>query len=196
MDHVEERLKELAPDVAVVDSIQTMYRPEMASAPGSVSQIRECTSLLMRLCKESGTAVFLVGTRDQGRGHCGPANAGAHGGCGAVFRGRPAAGVPPAAGGEEPLRLGKRAGCVQMTQEGMRVVENPSEQLLSHRAKGASGSVVFCGMEGSRPLLVDRAGAGLAHVFRDAPAHRGGRGHGPRGAAAGGAGETRGPKDL
>ena len=47
------------------------------------------------------------GTRDQGGGHCGPADAGAHGGRGAVFRGRPAAGVPPAAGGEEPLWLGK-----------------------------------------------------------------------------------------
>ena len=61
MDNVEERMKEMSPDVAVVDSIQTMYRPEMASAPGSVSQVRECTSLLMRLCKESGIATFLVG---------------------------------------------------------------------------------------------------------------------------------------
>ena len=61
LDGVEEKLNQLQPDVAVIDSIQTMYRPEMASAPGSVSQIRECTSLLMRLAKESGTAIFLVG---------------------------------------------------------------------------------------------------------------------------------------
>ena len=61
LDNVETRMQELQPDVMVVDSIQTMYRPEMASAPGSVSQIRECTSLLMRMAKESGTAIFLVG---------------------------------------------------------------------------------------------------------------------------------------
>lgn len=61
LDNVEEKLRGLSPDVAVIDSIQTMYRPDMASAPGSVSQIRECTSQIMRLCKESGTAIFLVG---------------------------------------------------------------------------------------------------------------------------------------
>ena len=52
LDNVEEKLRGLSPDVAVIDSIQTMYRPDMASAPGSVSQIRECTSQIMRLCKE------------------------------------------------------------------------------------------------------------------------------------------------
>ena len=61
LDAVEEKIRDIQPDVAVVDSIQTMYRPEMTSAPGSVSQIRECTSLIMRLCKETGTSVFLVG---------------------------------------------------------------------------------------------------------------------------------------
>ena len=61
LDAIEEKIRELQPDTAVIDSIQTMYRPEMASAPGSVSQIRECTSLIMRLCKETGTSVFLVG---------------------------------------------------------------------------------------------------------------------------------------
>ena len=61
LDAVEEKLNQLQPDVAVVDSVQTMYRPEMASAPGSVSQVRECTSLIMRLCKETGTSIFLVG---------------------------------------------------------------------------------------------------------------------------------------
>ena len=61
LDAIETRLRELQPEVAVIDSIQTMYRPEMASAPGSVSQIRESTSLLMRLCKETGISMFVVG---------------------------------------------------------------------------------------------------------------------------------------
>ena len=61
MDAAERRWEEIAPDYMVIDSIQTMYRPDMASAPGSVSQVRECASLLMRMAKTTGCAVFLVG---------------------------------------------------------------------------------------------------------------------------------------
>ena len=202
MDHVEERLKELAPDVAVVDSIQTMYRPEMASAPGSVSQIRECTSLLMRLCKESGTAVFLVGHVTKEGAIAGPRMLEHMVDVVLYFEGDRQQEYRLLRAVKNRFGSVNELGVFQMTQEGMRVVENPSEQLLSHRAKGASGSVVFCGMEGSRPLLVDVQALGIdvlcftGHVFRDPPAHRGGRGHGARGAAAGRAGKTRGSKDL
>ena len=61
MDAAERRWEEIGPDYMVIDSIQTMYRPDMASAPGSVSQVRECASLLMRMAKTTGCAVFLVG---------------------------------------------------------------------------------------------------------------------------------------
>ena len=61
MDAAEKRWEEIQPDYMVIDSIQTMYRPDMASAPGSVSQVRECASLLMRMAKTTGCAVFLVG---------------------------------------------------------------------------------------------------------------------------------------
>lgn len=155
MDHVEERLKELAPDVAVVDSIQTMYRPEMASAPGSVSQIRECTSLLMRLCKESGTAVFLVGHVTKEGAIAGPRMLEHMVDVVLYFEGDRQQEYRLLRAVKNRFGSVNELGVFQMTQEGMRVVENPSEQLLSHRAKGASGSVVFCGMEGSRPLLVD-----------------------------------------
>lgn len=155
MDHVEDRLKELAPDVAVVDSIQTMYRPEMASAPGSVSQIRECTSLLMRLCKESGTAVFLVGHVTKEGAIAGPRMLEHMVDVVLYFEGDRQQEYRLLRAVKNRFGSVNELGVFQMTQEGMRVVENPSEQLLSHRAKGASGSVVFCGMEGSRPLLVD-----------------------------------------
>ena len=82
-------------------------------------------------------------------------------------------------------------GVFQMTEEGMRVVENPSEQLLSHRAKGASGSVVFCGMEGSRPLLVDVQALASPTYFGTPPPHGRGGGYGPGSAAFGGAGKAR-----
>ncbi|MFR2021264.1 MAG: AAA family ATPase [Christensenellales bacterium] len=58
MDAAERRWEEIAPDYMIIDSIQTMYRPDMASAPGSVSQVRECASLLMRMAKTTGCAVF------------------------------------------------------------------------------------------------------------------------------------------
>lgn len=155
MDAVEEKLNLMQPDITVVDSIQTMYRPEMASAPGSVSQIRECTSLIMRLCKESGTATFLVGHVTKEGAIAGPRMLEHMVDVVLYFEGdrnqeyRLLRAVKNRFGSVNEL------GVFQMTGTGMQVVDNPSEQLLSKRAKGASGSAVFCGLEGSRPLLCD-----------------------------------------
>ena len=155
LDGVEEKLLQLAPDVAVVDSIQTMYRPEMASAPGSVSQIRECTSLLMRLCKETGTAIFLVGHVTKEGAIAGPRMLEHMVDAVLYFEGDRQQEYRLLRAVKNRFGSVNELGVFQMTQQGMQVVQNPSEQLLSHRAKGASGSVVFCGMEGSRPLLCD-----------------------------------------
>ena len=155
LDAVEEKLNQLQPDVAVIDSVQTMYRPEMASAPGSVSQVRECTSLIMRLCKETGTAIFLVGHVTKDGAIAGPRMLEHMVDVVLYFEGdkkqenRLRRAVKNRFGSVNEL------GVFQMTDKGMQVVTNPSEQLLSRRAKGASGSVVFCGLEGSRPLLCD-----------------------------------------
>ena len=155
MDNVETRMQELSPDVMVIDSIQTMYRPEMASAPGSVSQIRECTSLLLRLAKESGTAVFLVGHVTKEGAIAGPRVLEHMVDVVLYFEGDRQQEYRLLRAVKNRFGSVNELGVFQMTQEGMIPVENPSEQLLSHRAKGASGSVVFCGMEGSRPLLCD-----------------------------------------
>ena len=93
LDNVEEKLRGLSPDVAVIDSIQTMYRPDMASAPGSVQGERH-GNFPCRAC-------------DEGRRDCRPANAGTHGGRRAVLRGRPSAGISAAARGQKPLRIGQ-----------------------------------------------------------------------------------------
>ena len=155
LDAVEEKLLKLQPDVAVVDSIQTMYRPEMASAPGSVSQIRECTSLLMRICKESGTAMFLVGHVTKEGAIAGPRILEHMVDVVLYFEGDRQQEYRLLRAVKNRFGSVNELGVFQMTAEGMQVVQNPSEQLLSHRAKGASGSVVFCGIEGSRPLLCD-----------------------------------------
>ena len=155
LDAVEEKLNQLQPDVAVIDSVQTMYRPEMASAPGSVSQVRECTSLIMRLCKESGTAIFLVGHVTKDGAIAGPRMLEHMVDVVLYFEGDKMQEYRLLRAVKNRFGSVNELGVFQMTDKGMQVVVNPSEQLLSRRAKGASGSVVFCGLEGSRPLLCD-----------------------------------------
>ena len=155
LDAIEEKIRSLQPDTAVIDSIQTVYRPEMASAPGSVSQIRESTSLIMRLCKETGTSVFLVGHVTKDGAIAGPRMLEHMVDVVLYFEGDRQQDYRLLRAVKNRFGSVNELGVFRMTGTGMQVVENPSEELLSHRAKGASGSVVFCGMEGSRPLLCD-----------------------------------------
>ena len=155
MNTVERRMEELSPQVTVVDSIQTMYLPELSSAPGSVSQVRECASLLMRLAKQSGCSVFLVGHVTKEGAIAGPRILEHMVDAVLYFEGdrqhqyRLLRAVKNRFGSVNEL------GMFEMTDQGMREVENASEALLSERAHDASGSVVMCAMEGSRPLLTD-----------------------------------------
>jgi len=155
LDAVEEKLRDIQPDVAVIDSIQTMYRPEMASAPGSVSQIRECTSLIMRLCKETGTSMFLVGHVTKDGAIAGPRILEHMVDVVLYFEGDRQQDYRLLRAVKNRFGSVNELGVFRMTGKGMQTVENPSEELLSRRAKGASGSAVFCGLEGSRPLLCD-----------------------------------------
>lgn len=155
LDAIEEKIRQLQPDTAVIDSIQTMYRPEMTSAPGSVSQIREGTSLIMRLCKETGTSIFLVGHVTKDGAIAGPRMLEHMVDVVLYFEGDRQQDYRLLRAVKNRFGSVNELGVFRMTGQGMQVVENPSEELLSHRAKGASGSTVFCGMEGSRPLLCD-----------------------------------------
>ena len=155
LDAVEEKIRSLQPEVAVIDSIQTMYRPEMASAPGSVSQIRESTSLVMRLCKETGTSVFLVGHVTKDGAIAGPRMLEHMVDVVLYFEGDRQQDYRLLRAVKNRFGSVNELGVFRMTGKGMQVVPNPSEELLSHRAKGTSGSAVFCGLEGSRPLLCD-----------------------------------------
>ncbi len=155
MNAIEGRMLELTPDVMVVDSIQTMYRPDMASAPGSVSQVRECAAMLMRQAKQSGCSVFLVGHVTKEGAIAGPRVLEHMVDAVLYFEGdrqhqyRLLRAVKNRFGSVNEL------GMFEMTERGMVEVKNASEALLSERAHDASGSVVMCTMEGSRPLLTD-----------------------------------------
>ena len=155
MDAAEKRWEEIQPDYMIIDSIQTMYRPDMASAPGSVSQVRECASLLMRMAKTSGCAVFLVGHVTKEGAIAGPRILEHMVDVVLYFEGdrqheyRILRAVKNRFGSVNEL------GLFQMHENGMMPVENPSEMLLSTRAKNVPGSCVHCAIEGSRPMLVD-----------------------------------------
>lgn len=155
MDAAERRWEEIAPDYMVIDSIQTMYRPDMASAPGSVSQVRECASLLMRMAKTTGCAVFLVGHVTKEGAIAGPRVLEHMVDVVLYFEGdrqheyRILRAVKNRFGSVNEL------GLFEMHERGMVPVENPSELLLSTRARNVPGSCVHCAIEGSRPMLVD-----------------------------------------
>lgn len=155
LNTVEKRMEQLSPEVMVIDSIQTMYLPEMSSAPGSVSQVRECASRLMRLAKVSGCSVFLVGHVTKEGSIAGPRVLEHMVDAVLYFEGdrqhqyRLLRAVKNRFGSVNEL------GMFEMTSEGMTEVKNASEALLSERAHNASGSVIMCAIEGSRPLLTD-----------------------------------------
>ena len=133
LDNVEEKLRGLSPDVAVIDSIQTMYRPDMASAPGSVSQIRECTSQIMRLCKESGTAIFLVGHVTKDGAIAGPRMLEHMVDVVLYFEGDRHMTYRILRAAKNRFGATNEIGVFEMLDAGLREVENPSEMLLSGR---------------------------------------------------------------
>ena len=155
MDAAEKRWEEIQPDYMIIDSIQTMYRPDMASAPGSVSQVRECASLLMRMAKTTGCAVFLVGHVTKEGAIAGPRILEHMVDVVLYFEGdrqheyRILRAVKNRFGSVNEL------GLFEMHEKGMIPVANPSEMLLSERAKNVPGSCVIPAIEGSRPMLVD-----------------------------------------
>ena len=155
MDAVSDKLNAIAPDYAVVDSIQTMYRPDMASSPGSVSQVRESATMLMRYAKTTGCPIFLVGHVTKEGSIAGPRVLEHMVDVVLYFEGDHQREYRLLRANKNRYGSVNELGLFEMTGEGMMPVESVSETLLRDRTAGISGSVVFCGMEGSRPMLVD-----------------------------------------
>ncbi len=155
MGIVEERMREIAPRAMVVDSIQTMYLTGLASAPGSVSQVRECASRIMTLAKASGCAVFLVGHVTKDGSIAGPRVLEHMVDAVLYFEGDRSSQYRILRAVKNRFGSVNELGMFEMTGEGMREVTNASELLLSGRAPDAAGSCVMCAMEGTRPLLTD-----------------------------------------
>ena len=152
---VEETIRHTKPEVVIVDSIQTMYQEAVTSAPGSVSQVREATNVFLQLAKGLGISIFIVG-------HV--TNEGTVAGPGVLehmvdtvlyFEGDRYASYRILRGVKNRFGSTNEIGVFEMRREGLIEVENPSEYMLSGKPIGASGSVVVCSVEGTRPILIE-----------------------------------------
>lgn len=148
-------ITEKKPEVVVIDSIQTMFDENVASAPGSVSQVREATSVFMRLAKEEGIAIFVVGHVTKEGVVAGPRVLEHMVDTVLYFEGDRYASYRILRGVKNRFGSTNEIGVFEMRQAGLVEVKNPSEYMLEGKPKGATGSVVACSMEGTRPLLVE-----------------------------------------
>ncbi len=143
------------PEVVIIDSIQTMHSEEISSAPGSVSQVRESTGVLMQIAKGMGISVFIVGHVTKEGVVAGPRVLEHMVDTVLYFEGDRHAAYRILRAVKNRFGSTNEIGVFEMRQEGLAEVENPSEYMLSGKPEGASGSVVACSMEGSRPILVE-----------------------------------------
>ena len=152
---IREIIEEQKPDVCVIDSIQTMYNEEVSSAPGSVSQVRESTGVLLMLAKGLGISVFIVGHVTKEGAVAGPRVLEHMVDTVLYFEGDRHASYRILRGVKNRFGSTNEIGVFEMRGAGLVQVENPSEYMLSGRPVDASGSVVTCAVEGSRPLLLE-----------------------------------------
>ncbi len=155
LDIVVEIVTERKPDVVIIDSIQTMYREEVGSAPGSVSQVRETTSTLMRLAKELAISVFVVGHVTKEGVVAGPRVLEHMVDTVLYFEGDGSASYRFLRGVKNRFGSTNEIGVFEMRGNGLTEVANPSEYMLQGKPENEPGSVVACSMEGTRPILVE-----------------------------------------
>lgn len=155
MDGIEEAIDSVKPDFLVIDSIQTVYLPEVTSAPGSVSQVRECTGRFMRIAKGQGIATVLVGHVTKEGAIAGPRMLEHMVDCVLYFEGERHHSYRLLRAVKNRFGSTNEIGIFEMNESGLAEVANPSELFLSERPLGVAGSTVVASMEGTRPMLVE-----------------------------------------
>lgn len=155
LDFVVETITSLKPDVVIIDSIQTMYREEIGSAPGSVGQIRETTGILMRLAKELTVSIFVVGHVTKEGVVAGPRVLEHMVDTVLYFEGDGSASYRFLRGVKNRFGSTNEIGVFEMRGSGLVEVVNPSEYMLQGKPENEPGSVVACSMEGTRPILIE-----------------------------------------
>ncbi len=150
-----EAVETLKPDVLIVDSVQTMYNEENESTPGSVSQVKDCTMVLMQLSKSQGITVFVVGHINKDGAIAGPKVLEHMVDCVLYFEGDPNSSYRLLRAAKNRFGSTNEIGVFEMGDRGLMEVPNPSQMLLEGRPEGASGTCVACVIEGTRPVLAE-----------------------------------------
>ena len=152
---IEETIRKVMPEVVIIDSIQTMYNENVGAAPGSVSQVRESTSVFLQIAKGLGVSIFIVGHVTKEGTVAGPRVLEHMVDTVLYFEGDRHASYRILRGVKNRFGSTNEIGVFEMRREGLVEVKNPSEFMLSGKPEGASGSVVACSMEGTRPVLIE-----------------------------------------
>lgn len=155
MDQIEENVRALSPGVLVVDSIQTVFRPDLASAPGSVTQVREAAADLLRLAKSTGVTVLVVGHVTKEGAIAGPRVLEHIVDTVLYFEGERQGQLRVLRAVKNRFGSTGEIGLFEMRDGGLAEVPGASQVLLAERPAGAAGSVVVPCVEGTRPLLVE-----------------------------------------
>lgn len=155
LEVIEGAITKVMPEVVVIDSIQTMYLEDVASGAGSVSQVREVTGRLMRIAKQLNVAIFIVGHVTKEGTVAGPRTLEHMVDTVLYFEGEKNAIYRVLRGVKNRFGSTNEIGVFEMKDNGLFEVENPSQVMLNGRPLDASGSVVVCSMEGTRPILIE-----------------------------------------
>lgn len=155
LDIIRRMIEQQKPDMVVIDSIQTMYNEEVGSAPGSVSQVRESTNVFMQLAKGLNISIFIVGHVTKEGTVAGPRVLEHMVDTVLYFEGDRHASYRILRGVKNRFGSTNEIGVFEMRKEGLVEVKNPSEFMLSGKPEHASGSVVACAIEGTRPMLME-----------------------------------------
>lgn len=148
-------IDELEPEVVIIDSIQTVSDADVASTPGSISQVRECTMRIMRMTKEKGITVFVVGHINKEGSIAGPKVLEHMVDCVLYFEGERSTSFRILRAAKNRFGSTNEIGVFEMDEDGLACVENPSEALLSGRPENTPGTCVACVVEGTRPILAE-----------------------------------------
>ena len=152
---ISDSIKNLKPDIVIIDSIQTVYDADVESTPGSISQIRECTMKLMRISKEKEITVFIVGHINKDGNIAGPKILEHMVDCVLYFEGEKNANFRILRAAKNRFGSTNEIGVFEMTDKGLICIDNPSAALLEGRPENSPGTCVTCVIEGTRPILAE-----------------------------------------
>ena len=158
LDTILTEYERVKPDILIVDSIQTIYSQRATSAPGSITQVRECAAALMQRAKADGVSVIIVGHVNKEGGIAGPKVLEHMVDAVLYFEGDRSQSYRIIRAAKNRYGSTNEIGVFEMTDKGLREVDNPSVMLLSGRPTNVSGTCVTCTIEGSRPILAETQG--------------------------------------